>query len=95
MEVRLNHLTLKKMLFTLEDVDTLNKIYKTGYMFKEIIDSLRKNGKKFLKNNLDVNEKLELLNTYNEELENSNFKVTPMFDTDAQYSCIIKKDTVC
>ena len=52
MEVRLNHLTLKKMLFTLEDVDTLNKIYKTGYMFKEIIDSLRKNGKKFLKNNI-------------------------------------------
>ena len=68
-----------------EDVDTLNKIYKTGYMSKEIVDSLRKNGKKFLKNNLDVNEKLELLNTYNEELENSNFKVTPMFDTDAKF----------
>lgn len=58
---------------------------KQVYMSKEVVDSLRKNGKKFLHNNLDLNKKLELLNTYKEELKNSNFKVTPMFDTDAKF----------
>lgn len=68
-----------------EDVNTLSKIYKTGYMSKESVDSLRKNGKDFLQNNLSLNEKLKLLNIYNKELENSNYKVTPMFDTDAKF----------
>lgn len=68
-----------------KDVETLKKIYSTCHMDKEYVDSLRKNGKKFLKSNKTLNEKLELLDVYEKELQNSNHTVTPMFDTDAKF----------
>ena len=68
-----------------ENIDELQDMYTKCRMDKDRVDNLTKTCKKLFYKNIPYNEKMDLLETCKNEVKESNFNVTPLFDTDAKW----------